>query len=188
MTGKSSRDSYTYNYPLKRTSKSPKVKSTTGLGINNSNNNLSKSPTQFKSNLKSNVLIQNTSKHTRNASVDNVVDKKTKCIEKMESNVKNYFDQTNTKNELKDLTNSINSNFDKINNNLMNSKESLNISNVSNVFEKHSNNSKYNNFNKEVTRNSLLEQTPQFNDIDEGRNINGFVVNDYEKCRVSFLC
>lgn len=65
----------------------------------------------------------------------------------MENNIKNYFDQNNMKGELKELAESINSTFEKINN-MNNSRDSLldnsGISNVSNVFE----NKKKGNFTK----------------------------------------
>ncbi len=68
----------------------------------------------------------------RNNSFNKLVDDKTKCIEIMESRVKNYFDQKNTKKELKKFSDSI-LNYENSINKL---KESLNSSQVSNIFEK----------------------------------------------------
>ena len=56
-------------------------------------------------------------RHKRNNSLDNVIDKKTKCIEYMESRIKNYFDQKNTKIEIKSNANFLShNNLAKINN------------------------------------------------------------------------
>jgi hypothetical protein len=89
--------------------------------------------------------------------IDATTDRKNKCIEYIESHIKNYFDQSNTKNELKEIAESINSNLEKINNNLINSKESLNNSHVSNVFEKHQ------------QLNSYREREKDFNTICAGK-------------------
>jgi hypothetical protein len=56
-------------------------------------------------------------------------------MEIMESRVKNYFDQKNTKKELKDFSDSI-LNYQNLKNKDSASKEYLNSSHVSNVFEK----------------------------------------------------
>lgn len=163
-----------------------------------SSNQLSKSPSQSTLPSKSNLRNTNNPKHNRQTSVDLVVEKKNKCIENMESHIKNYFDQPNTKNELKELTESINSNFDKINNNLAISKESLNTSNISNVFEKNRMNlNSHRDIRKDVSFEkergcsqqryevtNLLEETPQFYDMEEKGMIKGFVICDYNQMRV----
>jgi hypothetical protein len=140
----------------------------------------------------------------RQYSVDKTVDKKTKGIECMESHIKNYFDQINTKNELKDLADSNNLSFDKINNTII-SKESLNNSNISNIFEKNSQikstrrkdkdrdkdrnrdnqDSKYQ-VNQYYDSYGLLEQTPQFQE--EKGVIYGCLVDDFYKTRVTYDC
>lgn len=125
-------------------------------------NTKSKSPT-FKNKCTSKL---NQSRQKRKISDVDTADKKQKNLQKVECRIKNYFDQSNTKNELKELTESINSNFDKINNNLMISRESLNTSNISNVFEKNSHNAKYGNFN-----NSTLSYKRDFS-IDSHRRKN----------------
>jgi hypothetical protein len=138
----------------------------------------------IKSNLKT-----NNSKHSRQSSLDSNIDKKTKCIEYMESHIKNYFDQVNSKNEAKDNNEPNNAFWDK--SNMINSKESLNTSNISNVFEKNSpikrdykkdHFSERNNMND---YNPLLQQTPQF--VEDQRIILGYVLEDFHKTRVKIF-
>lgn len=84
----------------------------------------------------------------------------------MESHIKNYFDQPNTQNEIKDSTQAINFNFDKANQNLKPSGYPNNDNQAANV----------------------LEETPQFDDrqmVSLDKNIiKGCVVQDYETTKV----
>jgi hypothetical protein len=76
------------------------------------------------------IMKNNNLKHNRHVSLDNYLDKRKL---QREPQLKSYFDKPNTK----EIAENINNKFDK--NNMTISKESLNISNISNVFEKHSN-------------------------------------------------
>ncbi len=70
-------------------------------------------------------------------SIEASIDKKTNCIEYLESRVKNYFDQNNTKKEQNDFIEAfLPYQHQRNNHNLSQSRDSLNTSQVSNVFEK----------------------------------------------------
>lgn len=117
--------------------------------------------------------------------IDATTNRKNKCIEYIESHIKNYFDQSNTKNELKEIAESINSNLEKINNNLTNSKESLNNSHVSNIFEKHqqlnSNREREKDFNTISAGKESIKRIKKDFPFEQGKNINSLKTEENTK-------
>jgi hypothetical protein len=103
---------------------------------------------------------------------------KNKQIEMMESNIKNYFDQANTKNEMKEGY----QDSAKLKNN---SKDLFNTSGISNVFEKNTSKREFS-FENEKVKNRYENEDNNISLLREKKMI-GRAMCDYKKNKVCFI-